>query len=81
MDALESGESVFSLVKYRRPFLKSTLDTFSLTCQSNIGDSSLLFYFQVYGLGEMKGPFLHSVNWTRRILFNKDQPPKVVDRL
>ncbi|XP_022671620.1 lysosomal alpha-glucosidase-like isoform X1 [Varroa destructor] len=31
---------------------------------------------QVYGLGEMKGSFLHSVNWTRRILFNKDQPPK-----
>lgn len=52
---------------------------FSLACQSNIGDSSLLFYFQVYGLGEMKGSFLHSVNWTRRILFNKDQPPKVVD--
>ncbi|XP_003738884.1 lysosomal alpha-glucosidase [Galendromus occidentalis] len=30
----------------------------------------------VYGLGDMKGPLKHNINWTRRMLYNKDLPPR-----
>lgn len=37
--------------------------------------STLLPSRFIYGLGEHRGPLMHSVNWTRFTMWNKDQPP------
>lgn len=53
--------------------LNTTAFTF---CNQFIELSSFLPSNYIYGLGEHRGPLLHSVNWTRFTMWNKDQPPR-----
>ena len=38
---------------------------------------SVLSSHYIYGLGEHRSGFLHSTNWTKLVLWTRDQPPMV----
>lgn len=77
---LSKSTQQFSFVVVRKDNSVALINTTGASpltfCNQFIELSTFLPSNYIYGLGEHRGPLLHSMNWTRFTMWNKDQPPR-----